>query len=105
MVKTIISVDPKKAPWEQETPLHFECLQFGDTKLVLVAVGQRILHAAALGEPGGLGAVFVGGDGFGLAEDGGTGRTGGDAGERLFQECAAGTGGIVVKDHGVAGVG
>mmetsp|Transcript_14754 Transcript_14754/g.22763 ORF Transcript_14754/g.22763 Transcript_14754/m.22763 type:complete len:135 (-) Transcript_14754:20-424(-) len=22
MVKTIISVDPKKAPWEQETPLH-----------------------------------------------------------------------------------
>ena len=22
MVKTIISVDPKKAPWEQDTPLH-----------------------------------------------------------------------------------
>jgi len=22
MVKTLISVDPKKAPWEQETPLH-----------------------------------------------------------------------------------
>jgi formamidase len=22
MVKAIISVDPKKAPWEQETPLH-----------------------------------------------------------------------------------
>ena len=22
MPKTIISVDPKKAPWEQETPLH-----------------------------------------------------------------------------------
>ena len=94
----MIGVDFQK----QKPSFDLERFQFGDAKLVLVAVGQGIVHAPALGEAFVIRAALVDGFRFVLSgEAGGTGGAYGDTGEGFFQKRAARFGGVFINDHEV----